>query len=300
MGSQIRGVIPYSQIRTQEIMQQLKVFVLMAGLTALLVVLGGYFGGQLGAVLFFALAAIMNFGMFWFSDKAVLRMYKARLVSPAEAPELYQMVDRLRQRAGLPMPTLAIAPSEQPNAFATGRSHKKAVVCVTAGLLKLIDRGELEGVIAHELAHVKHNHMLVSTVAATMAGAIGLLASVARWGAILGGGRDADRNPFALIVMSIVAPLGAMIVQMAISRANEFQADRTGAQIAGASEGLASALRRLDAHSRRIPMQVNPAAAQLAIVNPLAGIRGAGLTKLFSTHPATEDRIARLQELRGL
>ncbi len=300
MGSQIRGVIPYSQIRTQEIMQQLKVFVLMAGLTALLVVLGGYFGGQRGAVLFFALAAIMNFGMFWFSDKAVLRMYKARLVGPGEAPEFYQMVDRLRQRAGLPMPTLAIAPSEQPNAFATGRSHKKAVVCVTAGLLKLIDRGELEGVIAHELAHVKHNHMLVSTVAATMAGAIGLLATVARWGAIFGGGRDADRNPFALIVMSIVAPLGAMIVQMAISRANEFQADRTGAQIAGASEGLASALRRLDAHSRRIPMQVNPAAAQLAIVNPLAGIRGGGLTKLFSTHPSTEDRIARLQELRGL
>jgi heat shock protein HtpX len=278
--------------------QRMKVFVLMAGLTALLVVLGGYLGGQQGAVLFFVIAALMNFGMFWFSDRAVLRMYRARIIGPEDAPELYMMVDRLRQRAGLPMPRVAIAPSEQPNAFATGRSHKKAVVCVTAGLLKLVDRTELEGVVAHELAHVKHNHMLLSTLAATMAGAIALLASVARWGAILGGGRDGDRNPFALIVMSIVAPLAAMIVQMAISRANEFQADRTGAQIAGASEGLASALQRLDGYSRRIPMQVNPAAAQLAIVNPLAGLRGGGFTKLFSTHPPMEERVARLRELR--
>ena len=280
--------------------QRLKVFVLMAGLTALLVVLGGYLGGQQGAVLFFVIAALMNFGMFWFSDRVVLRMYRARIIGPEDAPELYQMVDRLRQRAGLPMPTVAIAPSEQPNAFATGRSHRKAVVCVTAGILKLVDRMELEGVIAHELAHIKHNHMLLSTLAATMAGAIALLASVARWGAILGGGRDGDRNPLALIVMSIVAPLAAMIVQMAISRANEFQADRTGAQIAGASEGLASALQRLDAYSRRIPMQVNPAAAQLAIVNPLAGLRGGGLMKLFSTHPPVEERVARLRELRGV
>ena len=281
-------------------MQQLKVFVLMAGLTALLVVLGGYFGGQQGAVLFFVIAAVMNFGMFWFSDRAVLRMYKARIIGPDDSPDLYRMVDTLRQRAGLPMPTLAIAPSEQPNAFATGRSHKKAVVCVTAGLLKLVDRRELEGVIAHELAHVKHSHMLVSTVAATMAGAIAILATVARWGAILGGGRDGDRNPFALIVMSIVAPLAAMIVQMAISRANEFQADRTGAKIAGRADGLAGALRRLDAYSRRIPMEVNPAAAQLAIVNPLAGIRGQGLTRLFNTHPPTEERVARLRRLRDL
>ncbi len=281
-------------------MQLLKVFVLMAGLTALLVVLGGYIGGQQGAVLFFIVAAAMNFGMFWFSDKAVLRMYRAQRIGPEDAPELYQMVDRLRQRAGLPMPTLAIAPSEQPNAFATGRSHEKAVVCVTAGLLKLVDRRELEGVIAHELAHIKHSHMLVSTLAATMAGAIALLASVARWGALLGGGRDADRNPFALIIMSIVAPLAAVIVQLAISRTNEFQADRTGAEIVGDADGLASALRRLDAYARRIPMQVNPAAAQLAIVNPLAAVRGGGFTKLFSTHPPTEERVARLQELRGL
>ncbi len=280
-------------------MQLLKTFVLMAGLTALLVVLGGYFGGRQGAILFFVIAALMNFGMFWFSDRAVLRMYRARIIGPDDAPELYRMVDRLRQRADLPMPTLALAASEQPNAFATGRSRNKAVVCVTAGLLKLVRRRELEGVIAHELAHIKHNHMLVSTVAATMAGAIALLATVARWGAILGGGRDGDRNPFALIVMSIVAPLAAIIVQMAISRANEFQADRTGAQIAGTPDGLAGALRRLDGYSRKIPMEVNPAAAQLAIVNPLAAAGRGGLTRLFRTHPSTQERVARLRELRG-
>jgi heat shock protein HtpX len=280
-------------------MQRLKVFVLMAGLTALFVVLGGYFGGQNGAILFFGIAALMNVGMYWFSDRVVLRMYKARILGPDDAPELYQMVDALRRRAGLPMPTLALAPSDQPNAFATGRSPQKAVVCVTQGLLRLVDRAELEGVLAHELAHIKHYHMLVSTVAATMAGAIGLLASVARWGAIFGGGRDGDRNPLALIVMSIVAPLAAMVVQMGISRANEFQADRTGAAIAGSPDGLASALLRLEQAAQRIPMRVNPAAAQLAIVNPLAGVRGPAFVKLFRTHPPTADRVARLRELRG-
>jgi heat shock protein HtpX len=279
-------------------MQFFKVFALMAGLTALFVVLGGYFGGQQGAILFFIIAAVMNFGMFWFSDKVVLRMYKAKIIGPEDAPELYRMVDDLRKRADLPMPVVAIAPSEQPNAFATGRSRRKAVVCVTAGLLKMVDRRELEGVIAHELAHIKHSHMLVSTLAATMAGAIAILASVARWGAILGGGRGGDRNPIVLIIMSIVAPLGAMIVQMAISRTNEFQADRTAAQIVGSSDGLASALQRLENAARRIPMEVNPAAAQLAIVNPLAGSRGQAFAGLFRTHPPTEERIARLRELR--
>lgn len=280
-------------------MQLAKVFLLMAGLTALMVVLGGYFFGQGGAVIFLGIAAVMNFGMFWFSHKVVLRMYKARIVSPEDAPELYRMVDELRQRAGLPMPVVAIAPQEQPNAFATGRSHKKAVVCVTAGLLKLVDRRELEGVVAHELAHIKHYHMLVSTIAATMAGAVAMLASVARWGAILGGGRDGDRNPIVLIALSIVAPLAAVIVQMGISRVNEFQADRTGAQIAGGPDGLASALQRLESYAQRIPMQVNPAGAQLAIVNPLAGGRAQAFTKLFRTHPPTEERIAKLREMRG-
>jgi len=278
-------------------MQQLKVFLLMAGLTALMVVLGGYLAGQQGAVLFFIIAAVMNFGMYWFSDRVVLRMYRAKLIGPEDAPELYRMVDELRQRAGLPMPVLAIAPSEQPNAFATGRNHRKAVVCVTAGLMKLVDRRELEGVIAHELAHIKHYHMLVSTIAATMAGAIGMLGSMARWGAILGGGRNDDRNPVGLIVMSIVAPLAAVIIQMGISRANEFQADRTGAQIAGSPDGLANALLRLESYSLRIPMDVNPAGAQLAIVNPLAGVRGQSFSNLFRTHPPTEERVARLRAL---
>jgi len=280
-------------------MQLIKVFVLMAGLTALFVLFGGYIAGQQGMVLFFIMAAVMNFGMYWFSDRVVLKMYKAKVIEPGDAPDLYRMVDELRQRAGLPMPVVAIAPSPQPNAFATGRNHRKAVVCVTAGLMKMMDRKQLEGVIAHELAHIRHYHMLVSTIAATMAAAIGILASVAKWGAILGGGRDSQRNPIAMIAMAIIAPLMAMIVQMGISRVNEFQADRTGAMIAGTPDGLASALQRLESAAHQIPMDVNPAAAGLAIVNPLSGVRGQAFSNLFRTHPPTEQRIARLRELKG-
>ncbi|MFO7259860.1 MAG: zinc metalloprotease HtpX [bacterium] len=281
-------------------MERVKVFMLMAGLTALLVVLGGAIGGQSGAATFFILAAVMNFGMYWFSDRIVLRMYGARVVGPEEAPELYEMVDRLRRRAGLPMPTVAIAPSEQPNAFATGRNANNAVVCCTAGILRLVSKEELEGVIAHELAHIKHRHMLVGTLAATMAGAIAMIGDIVRWGAIFGGiGRSDDEgsNPLALLAMAIVAPIAAMIIQFAISRQNEFQADRTAALISGKPLALAGALRRLEAYARRIPMEVNPAAAQLAIVNPLAGQRDLGLLRLFSTHPPTEQRIARLEAL---
>jgi heat shock protein HtpX len=280
-------------------MQQIKVFMLMAGLTALMVVLGGYIGGQSGAILFFAFAAIMNFGMYWWSDKAVLKMYRAKIVDRSQAPELYDMVDRLRQRAGLPMPTVAIAPSEQPNAFATGRNYEKAVVCCTAGILKLVDQREIEGVIAHELAHIKHRHMLTSTVAATMAGAVAMIGRVVTWGAIFGmGGRDREGGGLGMIAMAIVAPIAAMMIQFAISRQNEFQADRTGAEISGNPMGLASALQKLDAYSRRIPMDVNPAGASLAIVNPLAGARSS-FSGMFSTHPATEERVARLREIAG-
>lgn len=280
-------------------MQTMKVFLLMAGLTALLVVIGGAIGGQQGMMVFFVLAAIMNIGMYWFSDRVVLKMYRAKEIGPEDAPELYQMVDRLRQRAGLPMPVVAIAPSEQPNAFATGRNPEKSVVCCTTGILKLVSKDELEGVIAHELAHIKHRHMLVGTIAATMAGAIAMIGSVIRWGAIFGmGGRDdGDSNPIALIAMAIIAPIGAMIIQMAISRQNEFQADATGARISGRPQSLANALQKLDAYAHRIPMQVNPAAAQLAIVNPLSAVRGGGVLKLFSTHPPTAERVAKLQEL---
>lgn len=274
-----------------------RIFILMAGLTALFGVLGQYLGGQGGMILFLGLAVLMNFGAYWFSGPMVLRMYRAKVISREDAPELFDMVDRLRQKAGLPMPTVAIAPQQQPNAFATGRNYEHAVVCFTTGLLQLMSREEIEGVAAHELAHIQHRHMLVGTMAATMSGAVAMLASVARWGAILGGGRDGDRNPFVLIVMSIVAPLAAMIIQFAISRQNEFQADATAAKLTGNPAGLASGLRRLENMAKQIPMEVNPAAAQLAIVNPLSGGPMAGFTKLFSTHPPTAERIARLEAL---
>lgn len=275
-----------------------RIFILMAGLTALFGVLGQYLGGQSGMILFLGLAVLMNFGAYWFSGPMVLRMYKAKVVSREDAPDLYDMVDRLRQKAGLPMPTVAIAPQQQPNAFATGRNYNHAVVCFTTGLLQLMSRDEIEGVAAHELAHIQHRHMLVGTMAATMSGAVAMLASVARWGAILGGGRDGDRNPIALIVMSIVAPMAAMIIQFAISRQNEFQADATAAKLTGNPAGLANGLRRLENMAKQIPMEVNPAAAQLAIVNPLSAGRGAAFAKLFSTHPPTAERISRLEALQ--
>jgi heat shock protein HtpX len=283
-------------------MQMLKVFGMMTALTVLVVGVGQYLGGSGGAVLAFTLAVAMNFGMYWFSDRAVLKMYRARVIGEHDAPELYRMVDRLRQRAGLPMPTVAIAPAEQPNAFATGRGPKHAVVCVTAGIVRALPPRELEGVIAHELAHIEHRHMLVGTVAATMAGAVAMLASIARWGMIFGGmgGRDdGEGNPFVLLAAAIVAPIAATIVQLAISRQNEFQADATAARITGDPDGLAGALKRIEAHARQVPMQVNPAAAQLAIVNPLAGGRGQAFTRLFRTHPPTEERVRRLRQLEG-
>ncbi|HET9985125.1 MAG TPA: zinc metalloprotease HtpX [Longimicrobiales bacterium] len=283
-------------------MQRLKVFLMMAGLTALLTVLGGALTHSSGgAAVFFLMAAVMNFAMYWWSDKMVLRMYRARIIEESDAPELYGMVDRLRRRAGLPMPVVAIAPQQQPNAFATGRNPEHAVVCFTAGILNLVSKDELEAVTAHELGHVKHRHMLVGTIAATMAGAIAMIGSVVRWGAILGGfgGRDRDGNGLELLAMAIVAPIAAMVIQFAISRQNEFQADRTGAEISGKPLSLAGALQRLDAYAHRIPMDVNPAAAQLAIVNPLSGRRGMGLLGLFSTHPSTEQRVERLQALAG-
>lgn len=276
-------------------MQLFKVFGLMTGLTLLLVGAGAYLGGQNGAILMFVVAAVMNFGSYWFSDRMVLKMYGARVIQREDAPELYDMVARLAARADLPVPTVAIAPKDQPNAFATGRNAEHGVVCFTQGILNALSRDELEGVTAHELAHIKHRHMLVGTIAATMAGAVTLLASVARWALIFGGGsRDGDRNGLGQLALLIVAPIAAVIIQMAISRQNEFQADATAAEIAGTPRGLANALRRLDSASRQIPMDVNPAAAQLAIVNPLSGRRGGGIMKLFSTHPPMDERIERL------
>jgi heat shock protein HtpX len=280
-----------SHTLSERLMNNVKVFVLMAGMTALLGALGGYFGGQAGLVLALVLAGGMNVFMYWNSSSMVLRSYGARIVARTDAPELYDMVDRLRQRAGLPMPTVAIAPHDQPNAFATGRNPEHAVVCVTSGLTKLIDRDEMEGVIAHELAHIKNRDMLLQTVTATMAGAISSLAQFA----VFFGGRsdDEDRNPIAGLAMLIIAPLAASLIQFAISRQREFKADAVGAEIAGRPEGLARALQNLDAYSRRIPMDISPAAAPLAQVNPLAA-HGGGLSSMFSTHPSTEERVARL------
>jgi heat shock protein HtpX len=280
-------------------MQIAKVAGMMTAMTLILVAFGNYMGGSGGAALFFVIAMGMNVFTYWFSDKAVLKMYKAKIIGPEDAPGLYQMVDRLRQRAELPMPTVALAPSPQANAFATGRNAQHAVVCVTLGLMNTLNESELEGVIAHELAHIKHRHMLVGTLAAGMAGAIGLFASIAKWGVILGTGRDdGDNNPFVLLLMAIVAPIAAMIVQMAISRQNEFQADATAARIVGDPRGLMSALERIEAVAMRTPMQVQPAAAHLAIINPLSGDAGRGLKSLFRTHPPTEERIAALAQVQ--
>ena len=275
-------------------MNNVKVFMLMAALTALFMAIGGYIGGQGGMLMALLFAGAMNFFMYFASDKMVLRMYGARTVTSAEAPELYAMVDRLRQRADLPMPTVAIAPQAQPNAFATGRNPEHAVVCVTEGILSLVSREELEGVLAHELAHIKNRDMLLQTVTATMAAAISNLA----WMGMFAGGRDDEEggNPIAGLLMVLLAPIAASLVQMAISRQREFKADAVGAEISGRPLALASALRKLELGAHRIPMNVSPAAAPLAQVNPLA-FSGSGMLKLFSTHPPTEERVARLQAL---
>jgi heat shock protein HtpX len=273
-------------------MNNMKVFLLMAAMTALLGALGSAFGGQSGMIMALAFAGLMNFVMYFASAKMVLRMYGARVVGPQEAPELYAMVDRLRQRAGLPMPTLAIAPHAQPNAFATGRNPENSVVCVTEGILQVVRPDELEGVIAHELAHIKNRDMLLQTITATLAGAI---TNLAHFGLFFGGG-DEDDNPAAGILMVILAPIAAMLIQLAVSRQREFKADAVGAQISGRPLGLANALRKLDAAAHQVPMHVSPAVAPLAQVNPLAAY-GGGLTKLFSTHPPTEERVARLEAL---
>ncbi len=274
-------------------MNNVKTFVLLAGLVSLCVLAGQLLGGSQGLLLGLAFGGLMSLGSYFFSDRLILRMYGAKVVTQQEAPELYAMVDRLRQRAGLPMPRLAITPAEQPNAFATGRSPSHAVVAVTQGILKYMPADELEGVLAHELAHVKNRDMLISTVAAVIAGALSNLPYMLMFG---GGPDDDDTHPLARIALLLLAPIGAMILQFAISRQREFEADRVGADIMGRPMPLANALRRLDRLSHEIPMNVSPAAATLAQVNPLAAY-GGGMSRLFSTHPPTEERVARLEAM---
>jgi heat shock protein HtpX len=274
-------------------MNNVKTFVLMAGLLGLFLLAGQLIGGSSGLLAALVIGSLFNFGMYFFSDRLVLRMYGAQVVDAQQAPELYAMVDRLRQRAGLPMPKVAVAPHEQPNAFATGRNPNHAVVAVTTGILKYVPQEELEGVIAHELAHVKNRDMLISTVAAGIAGALSNLPYLL----MFGGGRDDDGgHPVAQLGLLLLAPIGAMLIQFAVSRQREFEADRVGALILGRPEPLAHALVRLDSLAHRIPMQVAPAAAPLAQVNPLAS-QGGGLVKLFSTHPPTAERVARLGDM---
>lgn len=276
-------------------MNNVKTGILMAGLMALFLIAGQALGGNQGLVMALVVGSAMNFIMFFFSDRMVLKMYRARVVSEKDAPELYRIVDRLRQRAGLPMPVVAIADQAQPNAFATGRSPQKAVVAVTSGLLQHMSTREIEGVIAHELGHIKNRDMLISTIAAGIAGAIGYLP----WLLMFGGGRrrgGEGGNPLIMIGLAILGPIAAMLIQMAVSRQREFEADRTAAEILGTAEPMMGALQKLDALARRIPMDLPPAAAPLAQVNPLSA-QGGGISRLFSTHPPIEERIARLAAL---
>jgi len=278
-----------------------KTAVLLAALTCLVVLIGGAIGGQRGMLLAFLLAAVMNFASYWFSDKIVLSMYGAQPVDERSAPDLYRIVRRLATRDGIPMPRVYVIPNDTPNAFATGRSPQHAAVAVTEGIMRMLDDNELEGVIAHELSHVKNRDTLTMTIAATLAGAITYLAHMAQFAAFFGGRRGDDEEsgsagPIAALVMAIVAPIAAMLVQMAISRTREFQADASGARLAGQPWGLAKALEKLEMAASMSPMAATPATAHLFIVNPL---RGGGLMTLFSTHPPTQERIARLRAMRS-
>jgi heat shock protein HtpX len=277
----------------------LRTTILLAALTALFLVIGGALGGNQGLFIAFVFALLMNFASYWFSDKIVLSMYGAREVSPHEAPDLHRLVQRLAQRAGIPMPRVYIIPSDAPNAFATGRNPEHGALAVTEGILRMLDTDELAGVLAHELGHIRNRDTLIMTVAATLAGAITMLAHMAQWGAIFGFGRRDDQDSggggvLGLLFMAILAPIAATLIQLAISRSREFFADSTGAAIAGAPSGLARALEKLHYASQRLPMDANPATAHLFIVNPLSG---GSLVNLFSTHPPIEERIRRLRRM---
>lgn len=276
-----------------------KTALLLGVLTALIVWVGNLLGGRQGMIIAFVLALGMNFFSYWFSDKIVLRMYRASEVTQAESPELYDIVRTIAFKANMPMPRIYVIPEKSPNAFATGRNPEHAVVAVTQGLLELMNRDEIMGVLAHEMAHVKNRDILIGSIAATMAGAIMILANMARFAAFFGGGSSRDDRgggAIGMLAAAIVAPIAALLIQMAVSRSREYHADETGADLAGHPMGLASALRKLGAYSKRIPMQAEPSTAHMFIVNPLSA---GSLANLFSTHPPLEERIARLTGGRG-
>ncbi len=278
-------------------MNAVKTTFLMALLTVLLVMAGGAIGGRSGMAFALVMATVMNFVSYWFSDKIVLAMYGAQEVTEADYPEFFGLVRQLSAQAAIPMPRVYIIQSETPNAFATGRNPEHAAVAATTGIMRILTRDELLGVMAHELSHVKHRDILISSIAATIAGAIAYLAHMAQWAAIFGGGRDRDEEGggvFGLIVMAIVLPIAAMLIQMAISRSREYEADRGGATLSGNPLYLSSALKKLQMANQQIPMQANAATAHMFIVNPLTG---GGLMALFSTHPPMEERVKRLEEM---
>ena len=280
-------------------MNGFKTVILLTLLTVLFLFIGGVLGGRQGMMVAFVFAMLMNFISYWFSDKIVLKIYRAREIQEAENPRLYRIVRSQAQMAGLPMPRVYIIPTNSPNAFATGRNPSHAAVAATEGIMSLLADDELEGVVGHELAHVKNRDILTQTIAATIAGAISMLAYMARWATFFGGsgGRDDNRgggNPIALLAMAILAPIAAMIIQMAISRSREYAADAEGARISGRPLSLASALRKLHNGQVRRPLEANPSTAHLFIVSPLSG---RGLANLFSTHPPVEERIARLEKM---
>ena len=272
-----------------------KTTLLLGALTGLLLLFGQVFGGRTGMIIAFGFAIVMNFGSYWFSDKIVLAMYRAKPISESDDPELISIVRNLATRAGLPMPRVYRIPQPTPNAFATGRNPENAVVAVTDGIRSLLTPEELSGVIAHELAHIGHRDILISSIAATLAGAIMMLGSMAKWALIFGGGRDKDDNIFGTLLMAFLAPIAAIIIQMAVSRSREYQADQTGAKIAGNPDSLASALEKLTMASKKIPMASSPATSHMFIVKPFSGKSVLGL---FSTHPPVEKRVERLREMK--
>lgn len=282
-------------------LNSVKTAVLLAALTGILVAIGNAMGGPEGAFMALIFAGVMNFGAYWFSDKIVLRMYGAQEVSPVEAPRLHSIVDNLVMRAGIPKPKVYVIPTATPNAFATGRNPQNAAVAVTEGIMGMLNEDELSAVVAHELGHVRNRDILISTIVATIAGAISYLGTMIRWGAMFGGlGRSDDEEDggagVALLVTALIAPIVALLIQLWISRTREYAADAAGAEISGQPLALANALMKLERGAQMVPMNTSPSTAHLFIVNPLSG---QSLMKLFSTHPSTADRVARLQAMAG-
>jgi len=282
---------------------QFKTALLLGLLTALILIVGQAMGGRQGLVIAFFFAVVMNLGSYWFSDKIVLSMYGARELSPSDAPGVHAMVEELAQNAGIPKPRVMIVAQDSPNAFATGRNPEHGVVCVTAGILRLLSPEELRGVLAHELSHIKNRDILVQSIAAVLGGAVMMMANMLQWGAIFGMGRNSDDEGggggggvLGALAMALLAPIAATLIQMAISRSREYLADATGAKISGTPLALAGALGKLENYARQIPMQASPATENMFIVNPFAGV---SMASLFSTHPPTEERIRRLRDMAG-